>query len=107
MPPAPESARAVRSVTYIGDETTALGYRLAGAHVAPCDPTTLFEVFERACHDSRIVLISAECAARLPASRLQAARDGFEPLVFVLPDTSRGGPPDFSDRVRAELGILP
>ncbi len=92
----------------IADEVTALGYRLAGARVVEPRQDELGAAFEQALAAAPLVLITAECAARLPARRLARALAATSPLVLVIPDLSNRVPaPDLGARIRSLLGMSP
>jgi vacuolar-type H+-ATPase subunit F/Vma7 len=96
----------LRAVTYVGDEIGALGYRLAGVHVEIAAEADLLEAFERACAESRVVLVAFHIAMRLPREKLDRARAASSPLLLIMPDEKSGE--ELSDpgaRVRAELGM--
>jgi vacuolar-type H+-ATPase subunit F/Vma7 len=91
----------------IGDELTAVGWRLAGAQVYSPDSQTPGEFFRGALADSDVVLITAELAARVPADQLSAALHDAHPLVLVIPDLRRQSqPPDLEEQVHHALGIM-
>lgn len=91
----------------IADESTAAGYRLAGARVlTPRAGTSVEQAFAAACAQSALVLITAELAAQLPAARLEAALVGSQPLVVIVPDVGgRQTAPDLGRALRAALGV--
>jgi len=96
-------------VWYIGDEATAAGYRLAGAETrVPAEGETP-EVYRRAVADGAdLILLSAERAADLDATELDAALVGLRPLTAIVPDVlGHHGPPDVAREVRIALGIEP
>jgi len=92
---------------FIGDEVTAAAYRLAGfdARIAPCDEADA--ALRRALHDAPpLILLTAACAAAVPAEALDAALSRCDPPVAVVPDAALLTPlPDEAGRVRATLGI--
>ena len=93
-------------VTYVGDEISALGYRLAGVHVEVAGGAELLDVFERACAESRVVLVSFGVAVSLPKDKLERARAASSPLILVLPDEkSEEELLDPGARARAALGM--
>ena len=92
---------------FIGDELTAVGYRLAGAvtHVADAaeDPAALLE---QAYPDTPLLLLGEGFAARLPEPVLAAAQRRLSPLVLVVPEAGGGAPvQDLSGWFQAQLGI--
>jgi vacuolar-type H+-ATPase subunit F/Vma7 len=90
----------------IGDELTAVGWRLTGAEVHVPEPQAAADSFRAALASSDVVLITAELAARLPAEQLSAALHTSHPLVLVIPDL-RGEhePPPLEEQVQHALGI--
>jgi vacuolar-type H+-ATPase subunit F/Vma7 len=96
----------VAAIWFIGDELTALGYRLAGARVVVPAADTVLESFEHALADGPVVLVAASSALRLPPERLERALSAPSPLTLVVPDAdNRGRVPDLAARVRAALGV--
>jgi vacuolar-type H+-ATPase subunit F/Vma7 len=93
-------------VTYVGDDISALGYRLAGVHVEVAGGADLVDVFERACAESRVVLVSFGLAVSLPQDKLERARAASSPLILILPDEKSGEElQDPGARARAALGM--
>jgi vacuolar-type H+-ATPase subunit F/Vma7 len=91
----------------IGDELTAVGWRLAGAQVDTPGPKAAAESLRAALVDSDVVLITAELAAHVPAEQLSAALQDSHPLVLVIPDLRhQREPPDLADQVHHALGIM-
>jgi vacuolar-type H+-ATPase subunit F/Vma7 len=94
-------------VWYIGDESTAAGYRLAGAETRVPAPSETSEVFTRARSDGAdVILLSAALAPEVDPTQLRAALVSETPLVAIVPDVSgRRPPPDVAREVRLALGI--
>ena len=92
---------------FIGDEVTGAAYRLAGFDVRIAAPAASFEAWRRALDEAPpLILITAECAAALPAETLDAALMRCDPPVAIVPDAAARAPlPDVTARVRASLGI--
>ncbi len=91
---------------FIGDELSALGYRRAGARTLTPGDGDLLELFEQACAEAPVVLITAALAARLPARRLGQARLSLQPIVMIVPDVQSQSPaPDAGELVRRQLGM--
>lgn len=91
---------------FLGDEVSAAGFRLAGLRVRVPPPGEEASFLEAARREAELVLLSAECAARLPASLLRRALAATLPLVLVVPDLlGRAEPPDLAARLLAQLGI--
>jgi vacuolar-type H+-ATPase subunit F/Vma7 len=93
-------------VTFIGDEVTAAGFRLAGVSVRVpargAETVALREEVSRAA----LILIGRGVAGRVDPRELQLALASASPLVLVLPDAA-GLPPevDVAARVRLQLGV--
>jgi vacuolar-type H+-ATPase subunit F/Vma7 len=93
-------------VSFIGDEATAAGFRLAGVSVrvpaSGAETAALCEEVSRAA----LVLIGRGAAERVDPHELQLALALASPLVLVLPDAA-GLPPDVdvAARVRLQLGV--
>ena len=91
---------------FIGDEVTASGWRLIGAHAVVVDVDTVARSFEAALGDTELLLITAACAAWLDGSTLDAAVRRAQPLILVVPDAAdRLAPPDLDRQVDRVLGI--
>ena len=92
---------------FIGDEVTGAAYRLAGFDVRIAAPAVSLEAWRGALDEAPpVILITAECAAALPAEALDAALMRCDPPVVIVPDAAVSVPlPDFTTRVRASLGI--
>ena len=68
----------------ICDEVGALGWRLAGARAWVVDARNVAECFARARLDADLLYITADLAARLPNSLLDAALLSERPLIAVI-----------------------
>ena len=91
---------------FIGDELTAVGYRLPGMQVRMPDPDQVAAVFERALSEAPFVMITTTLAAMLPDDRLIEAVRRAHPPVAVVPDAAGTTPlPDMAHRVRLALGV--
>lgn len=91
---------------FLGDEVSAAGYRLAGARVRVPAAGEEASFLEAARREAELVLISADCASRMPASVLRQAVAATMPLVLVVPDLlGRAEPADLAARLLAQLGI--
>ena len=91
---------------FIGDEVSAAAFRLAGMTVRVPAEGEEAALLEQAGSGAELVLISAECAARIPRATLRQALAAPAPLTLVVPDV-RGhlAPPDMAARLRAQLGM--
>jgi vacuolar-type H+-ATPase subunit F/Vma7 len=91
---------------YIGDEVSAAGYRLAGAHVCVPVEGAATAAFDEACARSALVLVSATVAARIDPVMLRSALMALAPLVLIVPDMQgEVALPDLAARLRAQLGM--
>ena len=92
---------------FIGDETSAAAWRLAGLDVRIATPAQAAAPWRQALREPRpLVLITAECAAALPPDELDAALVRLDPPVAIVADVAdRVAAPDLLPRVRASLGI--
>ncbi len=94
------------TVAYIGEAADAAAYRLAGAQTAAPAAEEVASAFERALTSSRLVIVSARCAAQIAPARLEAALARIEPLVLIAPELDE--PPhalDPATRVARQLGL--
>ena len=95
-------------VTFIGDEVTAQGFRLAGASIRVPEKKVVAASFADALRNADLVIITAEAAGELDADALEHAVRAASPLVLVIPDAAfRVTPPDPADAVERVLGIAP
>lgn len=89
--------------TFLGDELSAAGFRLAGLDV---ETEVDAEAFRRALAESPFVIVTAERAAALPASLVSAAVRRARPPVAVVGDARRAAePPSPARRVKRVLGV--
>jgi vacuolar-type H+-ATPase subunit F/Vma7 len=90
----------------IADELTAAGFRLAGAHTIVPTSQNLAAVFETACADGELLLLTAALAAKLPPRRLEWALAAARPLVLIIPDAlRRRDPSDLARELQRTLGV--
>jgi vacuolar-type H+-ATPase subunit F/Vma7 len=86
----------------IADELTALGFRLAGAHVYVPQEHAVQRLFTEVCGEADLVLITAEKAPAQLAAALLAAR----PLLAIIPDArSTVDVDDLTHELRRALGV--
>lgn len=91
---------------FIGDEVSAGGYRLGGAHVRTPSAEEAEAVFNAARREHDLVLLSVEVARMLPPAQLNAALRELQPLVLVVPDARERFPMrDLATRLRTTLGV--
>ena len=63
-------------------------------------------LFQRACGEADLVLITAELAERLPVGLLAQALVSPEPLLLVVPDVrGRSMPLELGSGLRRQLGL--
>jgi vacuolar-type H+-ATPase subunit F/Vma7 len=91
---------------FVGDELSALGFRLGGAEChspAPAETPALFrELRERV----QLILLTAEASEALPPELLRRTQAAERPLVLVIPDVRRRAlPADRAELVRRQLGM--
>ena len=94
------------AVAFIGSEIAAQGFRLAGVRVRTPSQGAELACFQAACGEADVVLMSAQCARKLPQEVLEAAQLGTRPIFMVLPD-SGVEPGGATRRARRLLGIEP
>ena len=91
---------------YIGDETSAAGYRLAGARVEVPEPGAEAAALAAARAQAPLVLVSAAVAARIAERELRAALAALTPLTLIVPDLlGEAAVPDVAARLRRQLGL--
>lgn len=93
---------------FIGDETSAAGYRLAGLRTFSPEAGELEAVFRRACAETELLLLGVELARLLPAALLQEALQAPGLQVQIVPDLRQRLPMrDLPHRIRSQLGMKP
>ena len=92
--------------TFIGDEMTGAGFRLAGLRVHSPEPEHLPEVFRTALAEASLVIMTGEFAGQLPAGELrQAMTRARPPVAIVAAATSTLGETELVHEVRTALGM--
>ena len=92
---------------YIGDEVSAMAWRLAGLRVQIPKRDELLDAVRRSCDQSSLVLLSAAVAEQLPGSELDALLARTTPPVVIVPDMRGQAPlPELATRLRRQLGVL-
>lgn len=91
---------------FVGDDLSALGFRLGGVEChspAPAETPALFRtLLERV----QLILLTAEAAQALPPDLLRRTEANERPLVLVIPDVRRRLlPRDRVDLIRRQLGM--
>lgn len=96
----------VTSVTFIGDELSAAGFRLAGARTLTPEKSETAKVLAGARQDCEMLLITAEYAREIPNRLLEQALANGKPLMLIVPDVLRQfQAPDLVRVVDRALGI--
>ncbi|MEO8754539.1 MAG: V-type ATP synthase subunit F [Casimicrobiaceae bacterium] len=90
---------------YLGDETSAAGWRLAGVRTVLPEEGDEAAALAAARAHATLVLVSVAVAARIPEAALRAAQAALLPLTLVVPDLSGLPVPDLSARLRHQLGL--
>lgn len=91
---------------FIGDETTACGFRLAGLEVRITEPEEAAAALAAA-REQRppLIVLGAEHARAVPEAELDAALRAVTPPVLVVADAAgRAEPPDLAQRIRHQVG---
>lgn len=91
---------------FIGDETSAAGYRLAGLRTRSPRAAEVLEVFRWACGETDLLLLGVEQARQLPATELIQALHKLHPQILIVPDIRQQIPMrDLPIRIRTQLGM--
>jgi vacuolar-type H+-ATPase subunit F/Vma7 len=91
---------------FIGDESSAAGFRLAGIETLVPHPDAVESTFAAARARGSLVIITAELARLIPAPQLEAAMLAEAPTLAIIPDVLFRVPvPDLTRRLRSVLGI--
>ena len=92
--------------TFIGDELTAAGFRLAGAEVHSPPAPEIPALFRRLRERCELLILTAEAATGVPEALMQQTTAAGRPLLLVVPD-ARGGrrPEDLAALLRDKLGM--
>ena len=92
---------------YIGDEVSAMAWRLAGLRIQVPRDTEILETVIRSCKQASLVLINAATARQLPEAELAKLLAQVTPPVVIVPDVSNHAElPDLATRLRRQLGVL-
>jgi vacuolar-type H+-ATPase subunit F/Vma7 len=110
-------------VAFVGDEVSAVGFRLAGVDVHTPGPGEGAALFARLRSEAALILLTQEALAWIGEGALQAALAAMNgghignagavsdvragrPLVLVIPDVhGRHQPPDLGASIRRQLGM--
>ena len=91
---------------YLGDETSAAGYALAGVDARVPDAGAETLALARARAEAPLVLGAAEVAARVDVAAWRAAARALSPLTLVVPDLAGTARlPDVTADIRRDLGL--
>jgi len=94
-------------IVFLGDETSAAGYRLAGVDARRVENGDEATAFEAARREAPLVLVAAGIAEQIPPAQWRAAVAAVTPLCVVVPDLVRGVPmPDLTLRLKRQLGLV-
>ena len=95
------------TAVFIGDEVTALGWRLAGASVIATDIAAAPAALARAAESgAALVVLSASHAAAIGPDAIEQAQRRARPPVLVVADArGRQRAPNLRDAIYATLGI--
>jgi len=96
----------VPALLYLGDETTAAGYALAGVDARVPEAGAETEALARARAEASLVLVAADVAARIDPDAWRAAALALSPLTLIVPDLAGTAPlPDVAADIRRDLGL--
>lgn len=91
---------------FIGDELSALGFRLAGVQCHSPPQGQALALFRELRELAQLILLTEEVAKTLPPDLLRRTQLAGYPLVLVIPDIQqRVLPPDRVAAVRKQLGM--
>ncbi len=94
------------SVVFLGSETSAAAFRLAGVDARVARAGEEAVDFASAREGADLVMIEASVASQLAAAHWRAALAAVVPLVVVVPDIAGDAPmPDLAARLRKQLGL--
>lgn len=92
-------------IVYVGDEATALGFRLAGLDVRVCDAAAAPDVL-RSVLAQRPDAVLVDSGLRVDWPPTDDAVAGTAPVAALVPDVrGRDAPPDLAQYVRNALGL--
>ncbi len=91
---------------FIGDEVSAVGFRLAGVAAHSPAPAQAPELFRRLRGEAALILVTQEALGWVGEGTVRAAMAAARPLVLVIPDVrGRSVPPDIGEAIRRQLGM--
>ncbi|MCU7958624.1 MAG: V-type ATP synthase subunit F [gamma proteobacterium symbiont of Bathyaustriella thionipta] len=92
------------TITFIGDEASAAGFRLLGVDCICPDREALMSSIESAQKQTTLLLLGAQAAQQLPEGVLDdLLASSLAPPVVVVPDLR--GLSGMPDRLRQQLGL--
>ena len=92
--------------TFIGDELTGAGFRLAGLRVYTPSPAQIPEIFRQVLNEDSLLLITGSAAAQLPPAEVAQAIARAAPPVYIVPGVRDDiGISDLAREVRTTLGM--
>ena len=96
----------MEACAFIGDEVTAVGFRLAGFEVYIPAAEEVTGVLVKLSEEMELVIITAEMAQAVPNEQLHQAIIRGRPLILVIPDIrQRLQPVDLASELRQQLGM--
>ena len=91
---------------YVGNPLEAAAWRLVGAAAFAPDAGEEAAALAQAAREADVVLLEAQCSARLPLAAIEAALAPTVPLLAIVPDANVPPLPiDPPERVRRQLGL--
>lgn len=91
---------------FLGDELSALGFRLGGVECHNPTPGEAPALFRSLRERVQLILLTAEAARSLPPDLLRRTQTAERPLVLVISDVRRRVLPlDQVETVRRQLGM--
>lgn len=91
---------------FIGDELSAVGYRLAGVSCLLPSAAEIEQILREPDPDLGLLMITAEQAARLPTDLVACARRRQRPPLILVPDIRGQHPPaDLTSSLKRQLGL--
>jgi vacuolar-type H+-ATPase subunit F/Vma7 len=93
-------------IWFLGSETDAAGFRLAGVATCVAERGEEATLFERVRREAQVLLVSDACARALPPAVLDAGLAAVAPLVLIVPRRGdEAASLDPAQKVRRLLGI--
>lgn len=93
-------------VHFLGDEVSAVGFRLAGAEIAMPPPDSVWDQVEISRTQCDLLLMTARVASHLQEEQRQELMRSHQPLVLIIPDVrEKQMPDDVIEPIRRRLGI--